>query len=382
MDKVEQEGCARLFSALSQLDDPQKGYDEVLSAICQIAGTTNGGLWGVPQNFLVAPHLADVSYIKPDDGCHEIHSYLPQYPAFEYMVSNWAKFNVFKPIDVIGWNAWTNSGFYQDYLRRYDRKDNIVGVMRDSKGAPRWFFSTCHTGRNAIKPGSAKLLAEWTPLIARGLENLERFRERLGRLESLELIAQNTDSALVVLKLGARGARPSLTCASAPAARILALESCAVEKNLELQQLLRLSTHARGPSNSYIEWTSRAGQKYSLVAVAGGPAAPPGTLLVRMLPIAPAHSIASDRDAALRSGLSNREADIFALLAKGLGNREIGHELHISPNTARTHIENVYEKLGVSNRIEAVNKVRNAKPRRVTAMLDIKKPDAGLAAEG
>ena len=27
-------------------------------------------------------------------------------------------------------------------------------------------------------------------------------------------------------------------------------------------------------------------------------------------------------------------------------------------NTARTHIENVYEKLGVSNRIEAVNKVR------------------------
>ena len=66
-------------------------------------------------------------------------------------------------------------------LRRYSRKDNIVGVMRDSLGAPRWFFQPAIPGRNAIKPSGQKLLAEWTPMIARGLENLERFRERLGR---------------------------------------------------------------------------------------------------------------------------------------------------------------------------------------------------------
>ena len=169
----------------------------------------------MPQNFLAAPRLADVSYMSPPaDGCREIHSYLPQYPAFTYMVSHWQEVNVFKPIDLIGWDAWTRSGFYQDYLRRYDRKDNIVGVMRGSSGAPRWFYSTCHEGRNAIRPRSARILAEWTPRIARGLENLERWREKVGRMESLEHIVGNTRDALLVLRVNGHTA-PVLMAASA-----------------------------------------------------------------------------------------------------------------------------------------------------------------------
>ena len=106
MDTGEREGCARLFTALSQLDDAQKGYDEVLSAICQIAGTTNGGLWGVPQNFLAAPRLADVSYIKarrwlPRDPCVPASSTPPSNTWFR--TGRTSTFS--KPIDVIGWNA-------------------------------------------------------------------------------------------------------------------------------------------------------------------------------------------------------------------------------------------------------------------------------------
>lgn len=366
MNSKERDACARLFEAVTEFDAPQKAYDKVLGAICDIAGTPNGGMWGVPQNFLAAPRLADVSYIDPNDGCREIHSFLPMYPAFSYMVSNWKAVNVFKPIDVIGWNAWTNSGFYQDYLRRYDRRDNIVGVMRSSSGLPRWFYSMCHQGRNAIKPLSKQILSEWTPRIAQGLENLERWQARLGKIETLELIAQNTDDALIALRLNSRSRGLSLTTASAAASRILAFEACPPDKNLEFQELLRLCPHAGQSPGALITWQARSGQEYSLLALRGATAALPDTLLIRLVPIAAQPSVEGDRDAALRCGLSNREAEIFALLAKGLGNREIGRELHISPNTARTHIDNIYQKLKVSNRIEAVNHVRSSRRGKVT----------------
>lgn len=49
--------------------------------------------------------------------------------------------------------------------------------------------------------------------------------------------------------------------------------------------------------------------------------------------------------------VSNREQEIIALLVKGLSNREIAEKLFISPNTVKTHIKNIYAKLGVSNRM-------------------------------
>lgn len=49
--------------------------------------------------------------------------------------------------------------------------------------------------------------------------------------------------------------------------------------------------------------------------------------------------------------VSSREQEIIALLVKGLSNREIAELLFISPNTVKTHIKNIYAKLGVSNRV-------------------------------
>ena len=52
--------------------------------------------------------------------------------------------------------------------------------------------------------------------------------------------------------------------------------------------------------------------------------------------------------------LSNREREILALLADGLGNKQIAARLGISTNTVKTHLELLFEKLGVSSRAEAV----------------------------
>lgn len=54
--------------------------------------------------------------------------------------------------------------------------------------------------------------------------------------------------------------------------------------------------------------------------------------------------------------LSNRENEVLQLLADGLLYKEIAERLYISHGTVRQHIHNIYEKLHVHNRTEAVNK--------------------------
>lgn len=53
-------------------------------------------------------------------------------------------------------------------------------------------------------------------------------------------------------------------------------------------------------------------------------------------------------------GLSPREAQVLALLVDGLTNAEIGQRLYISVNSVKTHVRNVYAKIGVSSRAQAV----------------------------
>lgn len=52
--------------------------------------------------------------------------------------------------------------------------------------------------------------------------------------------------------------------------------------------------------------------------------------------------------------LSSREREILALVADGLGNKQIAARLGISANTVKTHLELLFEKFGVSSRAEAV----------------------------
>jgi DNA-binding CsgD family transcriptional regulator len=63
--------------------------------------------------------------------------------------------------------------------------------------------------------------------------------------------------------------------------------------------------------------------------------------------------------AAARSlGLSPRELEIIEALATGESNKEMARRLGISPNTVKTHIARVYEKLEVQRRVQAVEKAR------------------------
>lgn len=57
-------------------------------------------------------------------------------------------------------------------------------------------------------------------------------------------------------------------------------------------------------------------------------------------------------------GLSARECEVLEMLAAGHANKVIARRLDISPNTVKTHVARVYEKLAVASRTQAVQKAR------------------------
>ena len=64
-------------------------------------------------------------------------------------------------------------------------------------------------------------------------------------------------------------------------------------------------------------------------------------------------------------GSTKREREILALVAEGLSNREIADKLVLSPETVKSHVAAILEKLNVSDRTQAADIRRAQRPRRV-----------------
>ena len=72
---------------------------------------------------------------------------------------------------------------------------------------------------------------------------------------------------------------------------------------------------------------------------------------------APAPPVQSSSSAGMprereRSPLSQREREIVALVAQGFKNKEMAEKMFISEQTVKNHLHNIFDKLGVSDRLE------------------------------
>lgn len=68
--------------------------------------------------------------------------------------------------------------------------------------------------------------------------------------------------------------------------------------------------------------------------------------------------VAPNRQSCLVEPLSPRELEVMKLLMTSLPVPEIADELILSPNTVRSHIKNIYGKLGVNRRLDAIEKAK------------------------
>ena len=88
----------------------------------------------------------------------------------------------------------------------------------------------------------------------------------------------------------------------------------------------------------------------------GGAAMTPSVALKALNILRNPSKITSDQIQQEEISLSKRETEILEQLAKGLNYQKIADNLFISPSTVRKHIENIYKKLQVHNKMEAVQK--------------------------
>jgi len=115
--------------------------------------------------------------------------------------------------------------------------------------------------------------------------------------------------------------------------------------------LSALSAGARG----YL--TKQAGREdmtRAIRAAAGGQAVLDPMVQERLIAAATKGASAESVPAPTATGLTPRELDVLALVADGLSNRAIAESLFVSESTVKTHINNLFAKIQVTGRAQAV----------------------------
>ncbi|MEP3224830.1 MAG: LuxR C-terminal-related transcriptional regulator [Parasphingorhabdus sp.] len=74
---------------------------------------------------------------------------------------------------------------------------------------------------------------------------------------------------------------------------------------------------------------------------------------------APAQPFERNHPAIKSLGISNRELEVLEALAQGQSNKEIARTLGISPNTIKTHVARLFDKLSVDRRVRAIEKAKS-----------------------
>ncbi len=224
------------------------------------------------------------------------------------------------------------------------------------KAAIRWA-----EGRELDRDVESEESSSYSPLV-RALENITLARICIARdrpdeaLEVLESLLQTAETAgwtgfvieilaLQALALQAQGDVPEAVIALERALSLAEPEGYVrtfIDEGAPMAELLRQAA-ARGIAVDYVDrlLTALDGE---MKDQGPGTGASPEAFVVR--------------PSSLVEPLSERELEVLRLIAAGLSNREIAEELFVAVSTVKTHINNIYRKLDVSKRTQAVARAK------------------------
>jgi NarL family two-component system response regulator LiaR len=164
---------------------------------------------------------------------------------------------------------------------------------------------------------------------ADGLEAVAKAEELLPDVVLLDLVMPNVDGIEAIRRI--RDASPST--------KVIVLTSF-----LEDEQIFpAVKAGAAGYLLKDVQPQELAG---AIRAAARGEALMHPAVAAKLM-----HEFARDEHPA--DALTERELDVLRLLARGLSNKVIGHELHVSEKTVKTHVSNILAKLHLADRTQA-----------------------------
>ena len=101
----------------------------------------------------------------------------------------------------------------------------------------------------------------------------------------------------------------------------------------------------------------QAGERLRIEATAVGKGRTQFHLWREPLP-GPIHALSEVAEEAFSDGLTQREREVALLVADGLRSREVADRLAIAPQTVKSHLKTIFDKLGVRNRVELTRRLR------------------------
>lgn len=169
---------------------------------------------------------------------------------------------------------------------------------------------------------------------------------------AMELVVPHVIAAARRARLGQLRARTAMTDAHGQAAAIVSPEGIILEAEPGFTELLRDAVAGwegpmLPPKLHEVALAARSTRELlGRLAVRADPS--DGVVLLHLRRAVPADQ------------LTKREREIAALFSQGETHRELGERLGVSPNTVRRHLFNIYEKLGISSKVELQKMISDA----------------------
>jgi DNA-binding NarL/FixJ family response regulator len=189
------------------------------------------------------------------------------------------------------------------------------------------------------------------------------FRAGLARLleedDRIEIVGQATDGADAVKQ--ALKVKPDVVLMDLKMPNVDGIEATRqILAQLPLTKVLILTTFEAdnhviqalkaGARGYVLKDSDAAAIVSSIVAVVSGESVMAGAVANRVLEMLTGASTPKE----FYDGLTAREVEILKLMATGMANKQIAFRLKISEKTVRNHVSNMYEKLGIYDRSQAV----------------------------